>query len=185
MAAGDHLNRTLFHGTVRPGWDPTSFGEDGWFHAGGDLESATRRLSATARPGGIEETEWEDDEEKDEFGRPDIRRASTHGDPRVFSIRLRPDVRMANKQAAKPYKMADGTYQHRDLGHREQEGWDLDRLEELKKTHDVIPYENLDEGGTGYLVRGSAVESFRSIKRYGRGIDRFKNPKGLPWREGS
>jgi hypothetical protein len=54
---------------------------------------------------------------------------------------------------------------YRDLGDRLRDG-DSQHVERLTSNYDVIPYENTAEGGISYLVRGSAVEASRQVKRY-------------------
>lgn len=110
-----------------------------YFHAG-DLQSATRRLDAVTDRGGFE---YDDSEDRD---------------PSVYRLKIRPEATVHPLVEA----VEDPeTGMWNDLGHRLEEGSEPPSAHDF----DVVPYENVDEGGTSYWVRGSAVQSSRLYKR--------------------
>lgn len=134
----------MFHGTVRSGWNPLEWDPEDWFHAG-DLSSATWRLKGVGQEGGFEGDEYEGPKS-----------------PAVYRISLLPDVRVGNKVAAVRDRE---TGMYRDLGDRMRDG-DAPWIEERTSKYDVIPYENVGEGGTSYFVRAGAVKGVHPFKRY-------------------
>ena len=130
------MPRRVYHGTMRPDWSPHD-----WVHVG-DLPAATRRLKAVQD--GFEEDEYEG------------------GVPTVFSMSIDPSATVSPKVAAR-YDREIGVY--RDLGDRLRDGDDA-RIQSHMKNFDVIPYENVGEGGTSFYVKGSSLRGVAPFKRY-------------------